>query len=192
MLHLIKTCTVGVALLSAVVFNVLFGALFTPLCVILACFLSFSVELDWAEGRPCREGGRGIRSSFTHLKIKHLTGSSACVSSSLTIARKTRSRTLRSCLIQQPRSRGIYPLRSSEMDARFWRHQRKVFVTWLRANTESHSQPPQTLRMQIEAEEMFAFVCFPLCQDHSSASKAQRNAHSGVILIWTSISAELV
>lgn len=46
----------------------------------LSFFSLFLVQMGWAEGSPSRDRERRKWSSFTHLKIKHLTGSFACVS----------------------------------------------------------------------------------------------------------------
>lgn len=78
-----------------------------PLGVVLAFF---DFRLNWIElrGVPV-ETVRGKWNSFTHLKIKHLTGSSACVSSSrgLTITQKIHSHTFQSFFIQHTSAHGI-------------------------------------------------------------------------------------
>lgn len=69
--------------------------------------------------------------------------------------------------------------------------ERCLWLDWelTQSHTPGHLTPWEC---KLKLKKCLHWFASPLCQDHSSASKAQRNVRSGVILIWTSISAELV
>lgn len=51
----------------------------TLIHMVVDSFSLSAVQMGWTEGSPSWDSERRKWSSFTHLKIKHLTGSSACV-----------------------------------------------------------------------------------------------------------------
>lgn len=155
-----------------------------PLCVVLVWFLSFSVELDWAEGLPCTDRGRGKWSSFTRLKIKHLTGS--FLRQQLSWFNDHTKNTF-AHISEVPHS--AHPCTWNLCIALVWHvcwifaeSKKCVFVTWLwdltysnspvhlRHTNQSHDKnsPKNAWPKLFWPLEMLCAVFFPICQDHSS------------------------